>query len=243
MKQDSIKQIKEAVRILNYAADNLTADNILDTKEDIKNALGCINSALFLETPSTSRKFDLYKMASNNEIRPVMCGVFHDEGFKVASDSHILVAVKEEYPEDLEHHILDKTGKDIIGKYPKWRDVMPRDKGVPVQIETAKVYELLKAVKADKKAGLCRPGYVRVRDTFFKVDLMAKLCTFMDAYGTNEIWLQKEDGARRAAGVYAPDGSRAIIMPVAFVNSGYNAPALSEVIEMDRDSYLWYEVA
>ena len=245
MKTDSLKQIQEAIRILSFTADNLVADNILDTKEDIKNALECINKALYMETPSTSTKFDLYKLVANDQIRPVMCGVFHDEGYKVASDSHILAAVKEDYPEELEHHILDKAGENIDGKYPKWQQIFPTDKGVPVKIETAKVYELMKQVNADKKTGANRKGYVKVQETFFKVEIMKKLCTFMDAYGTNELWLAKEQADRRAAGVYAPDGSKALIMPTVFATSygGYNEPTLSEVFEHNKDKYLWCEVA
>lgn len=251
MKPIALKELQEAIRILNYTAGDICPSTTENAKEDIQNALKHIQAAIFSETPNTSRKFDLYKFASNDEIRPVMNGVFHDQGYKVASDCHVLVAVKEAYDEALEHHILGRTGDDIIGKYPMWQSIFPQEvKGEKFEIDSEKVYELLKAVKAEKKAagkgGIVRRGYVKVGETFFAVESMAKLCTFMDAYGCHTLTIENR---LRAAGVYAPDGSKALIMPVAYCQyhdeAGYlqDGDGCMTIFEKLHDKALWYEAA
>lgn len=106
-------------------------------------------------TPAKAGKFNLYNYVESSEIRPCMCGVFHDGGNKVACDSHILVAIKEDYPAEYEGAVLLKDGSyveieevkwdkerkhcetikhrtgyvDQEGRnrtiYPKWRDIIP----------------------------------------------------------------------------------------------------------------------
>ena len=106
-------------------------------------------------TPAKAGKFNIYNYVADDEIRPAMCGVFHDGGNKVACDSHILVAVKAEYPAEYEGSVLLKDGsyveyeetvyneelkKSVTIKhrkawvdkdghnrtiYPKWRDIIP----------------------------------------------------------------------------------------------------------------------
>lgn len=253
MKPIATKELQEAISLLTFQAGNMTATNIEEVREDIRRAIAHIQGAIFSETPHTSTKFDIYKMASTDELRPVMCGVFHDKGYKVASDSSVLVAVKDAYDEALEGHILDRKGQDIIGVYPKWESVFPReddDRRKVFTIDTAKVYELLRQEKAEKKAAgrdrVARRGYVKVGDTFFLADKLAMVCTFMDAYGAKEITTY---GPRRAAAVYAPDGSKALIMPAAFASNvndcyySYNTRCISDTYKKDKDAYLWLEVA
>lgn len=214
MKPIAIKELQEALFILTFQAGNMTTDNTEEVREDIRRAIAHIHGAIFSETPSTSRKFDLYKMTCDDmNTRPAMCGVFHQDGYKVASDTHVLFAVKESYDEHLEGHILDKTGQDIIGKYPNWHALTPKkEEGQGYALDTAKVYELIRKQKAEKKVLKCstRPAYVKIADAFFRADCLAKVCAFMDAYGAKEI---RVVAPNRAAAVFAPDGSWAIIMP------------------------------
>lgn len=253
MKPIATKELQEAISLLTFQAGNLTATTLEEVREDIRRAIAHIQGAIFSETPHTSTKFDIYKMASTDELRPVMCGVFHDKGYKVASDSSVLVAVKDAYDEALEGHILDRKGQDIIGAYPKWESVFPReddDRRRAFTIDTAKVYELLRQEKAEKKAagkhGKARPAYVKVGDTFFRADKLAMACTFMDAYGTREIITH---GTNRAAAIYAPDGSKALVMPAYYARatgSNYytkDDETVAEVFENGKDACLWLEVA
>jgi hypothetical protein len=97
------------------------------------------------------QRFNIYNFTS--DYRPVLAGVFHDGGYKVASDSVVLVAVKSEYQEELEHHIIDKDGKEVIGKYPIWRQVLPYGPDYkPYRIDTAQFEDFLKERRAAWKA-------------------------------------------------------------------------------------------
>ena len=250
MKPISLNELREALNILNFQAGNLNPMNIEEVREDMRRAVAHINGAIYAETPATSTKFDIYKMAAKDETRPAMCGVFHDRGYKVASDSHVLVAIKDTYDEALEGHILDRTGKDIVGKYPKWDLVFPKEEGTGYNIDTQKVYDLLKQEKVEKKAagkwGSPRRAYVKVGETFFRADKLGMVCTFMDAYGTNELRIID---SKRAVAVYAPDGSKALLMPCGYMTyvepDGYphrDVPA-ARVWEDHRDGALWYEAS
>lgn len=64
-------------------------------------------------TPAKAGKFNIYNFVANDEIRPTMCGVYHDRGNKVASDSHILVAIKEDYPAEYEGKVILKDGSFV----------------------------------------------------------------------------------------------------------------------------------
>lgn len=253
MKPEANSQLQTALHYLNIVHDDNGTLNAEEVKFSIGEAIRSIQAAIYVETPHTSTKFDIYKMAAKDELRPVMCGVFHDKGYKVASDSHILVAVRDAYDEALEGHILDRKGQDIIGKYPKWESVFPSETSEEKKaytLDTAAVYELLRQEKAEKKAagrdGVARRGYVKVGDTFFRADKLAMICTFMDAYGAKEITTY---GQRRAAAVYAPDGSKALIMPAVFARNGgctyysQNEPTISDTYEKEKGAYLWLEVS
>ena len=106
-------------------------------------------------TPVKAGKFNIYNYVTKDQIRPSMCGVYHDKGMKVASDSHILIAFEEEYPEEfeggvvlkdgsfveIEEHVWDPESKETktikhrtsyVDKdghnhpiFPKWRDIIP----------------------------------------------------------------------------------------------------------------------
>lgn len=211
MKPQSLKELQEAVSILGY-----TATDLSNAKEDILNAIDRIKAAIFMETPMPKGSFDLWDFVSNDEIRPAMCGIFYDSGFKVASDMHVLVAVKSDYDETMEHHIIGKDGLDIIHPYPKWQCILPtKDEDSQVlTIDTDAVYDAVRRQKAERKMRGKHSAYeaiIRVGDAFFKAEWMVKACRFMDHYGVKEI---RTWGPRRAARVDAPDGSVLIIMPV-----------------------------
>lgn len=251
MKPASLKEINEAVFTLNYLAENIGKDNLDETKEDIRRAISFIKSAIFIETVSASKKFNLYNFTANDKLRPAMEGVYHDKGYKVATDSHILVAVKEQYQEDLEGVILDKRGERIRDyKYPKW-DVLwvqPGSRAMEDKktftIDTDKVREVARVEKAEKKAagknGPHRRALVKAGDVYFNAAQMEKLCAFMDAYGAKEL----NTYGRRGAEIIAPDGSKAIIMPMVYFGYHENKQiTCAEMHEQHHDDAIWYEVA
>lgn len=99
------------------------------------------------EMPSATPtgKFDIWKFILKDKMKPALGGVFHDKGFKVASDSHILVALKEAYPKENEGKILDKKKAEIKGNFPKWRDLIKE--GTAANIDVAHLASFVEGVK------------------------------------------------------------------------------------------------
>lgn len=180
-----------------------------------------IEAIIRLESESTTKsKFKIWDYVGSDTIRLAMCCVFHDSGFKVASDSHILIALKEEYAPELEGRLMKKDGVLLNEdtKYPKWRNVIPNPemtKMRTVVLDFAKIREIEKDFKAKVKAlGSTYNnvlGYVKVADKYtFKLQLLMKMVRFMEHTGTNEL-LVDPDGRRAVLAVAGE--SRCILMP------------------------------
>jgi len=248
MKATALKELQTALQYLNIVKD-CGSLNEGEVKFSVGEAIQAIKSAIYSETPTTGRKFDLNKVTCDDQARPVLCGVLHRKGFKVATDSTVLVAVKETYAEELEGHILDKTGRDIIGVYPNWEALVPqKEAGQGYTLDTEKVYELLRRQKAEKKVNKYdfRQAYVKIGNAFFRAEKLAEVCAFMDAYGATEI---RVIAPNRAAVVFAPDGSVAIIMPSYYgryidENGDLSSQEpTAKIWENHRDGILVYEAA
>lgn len=95
------------------------------------------------------KRFNINNFCGDFQMKAALTGVFHDGGYKVASDSIVLAAIKSDYPEELEHQIIGKDGQEIIAKYPLWRTCLPDGKDYkPYRIETAKFEAFLKERRA-----------------------------------------------------------------------------------------------
>ena len=175
----------------------------------------------------TKSKFKIWDYVSDDDLRPAMCNVYHDKGFKVASDGHILVAIKEEYEAKLEGRLMAKNGTLAHHecRFPKWRDVIPNPKlmeMVPVKIDFAKVWEFEADFKAKKKASGIKgmQAYVRVRENCsFKLEYLVKMAKAMEHIGTDTLMVNK-DGRKAALAVGGE--SKCILMPI------YSLPGTAE---------------
>ena len=174
-----------------------------------------IEAIIRLESETKSKgKFSLWDYVSKDDIRPSMCCVLHDSGFRVASDAHILVVLKEDYPEDMEGKLMKKDGtiEDENVKFPKWRMVIPDpNKMVAVRLDFAGIRQFEADFKAKKKLDKRMEGYVRVGGCLFKLEYLIKAVRFMEHVGTDE-FMVSPDG-RRAALAVSGD-SKMILMPV-----------------------------
>lgn len=90
-------------------------------------------------------KLNLYNYTDHDEFRPALNGVFHDDGFAVATDSHFLVAIKEGYDKKNNGKVIHKDGKEIMGTYPKWRMIIPN--GETQKMDFSALRDFLAGVK------------------------------------------------------------------------------------------------
>ena len=175
-----------------------------------------IETIIRLESETkTKGKFNLWDYTLKDDVlRPSMNCVLHDSGYKVASDAHILVVLKEDYPEDMEGKLMKKDGtiETENVKFPNWRMVIPDPKKmVAVRLDFAGIRQFEADFKAKKKLDKRMEGYVRVGGCLFKLVYLIKAVRFMEHVGTDE-FMVSPDGGRAALAVSGD--SYMILMPV-----------------------------
>lgn len=116
--EDTKKEIKGALdAVLRQEQRSIEYNAVLDKQEPItpiyKEEKKPIAVTEFVETDKKEA-----------EIHPVLTGVYHDNGYVVGTNAHILLARKEYYNKSLEGKITNKKGEVIDGKYPNWRAVV-----------------------------------------------------------------------------------------------------------------------
>lgn len=174
-----------------------------------------IEAIIRLESETKSKgKFSLWDYVSKDDIRPAMRCVLHDSGLKVASDSHILVVLKEDYPEDMEGKLMKKDGTIVTDvKFPNWRMCIPDPKKMEmlaVRLDFAGIRAFEADFKAKKKLDKRMEGYVKVGGSLFKLEYLIKAVRFMEHVGTDEFMLSA-DGKRVALAVSGD--SKMVLMP------------------------------
>lgn len=158
-------------------------DEYTDPAVKVERVRKLITEFLTSQTATRVGKFDLSKFVAKDENRPAMTGVYNDpEGYKVATDGHVLCAVKADVEgvtgqvitpkgvrltdkvyrrDDDGSLIIDADGsyiEDVVDyTYPNWRAVCPDiSRGgyaeVDKPLECARITELYAAAKPEAKA-------------------------------------------------------------------------------------------
>lgn len=185
---------------------------------------------LRIEQSQAKGKFDYYKFVSKDPWKLIMSGVYHDDGFKVASDAHILVAIKDEYDRgELDGKVVGKDGAFIEGKYPNWRAVIPdltvgKMKSESVKIDFTKWDEIMATYKTEKKVGDEKTA-VKVGNAYYNIEKFNLLVLALKELGVNEFintWTVRgiargleivEEDIPRSGFTQSSDGSVALLMP------------------------------
>lgn len=214
MKQTSIEKLSEVYNNLNalYNGERIY--------HDYKSLANLIQEVIRAEasTPVKGRKFNIFDFAyKDDDTRPVMSGVFHDDGWQVASDLHIMLAINETYPEEYEHKILRKDGSFVIGKYPNWRSIIPDGKDYEeYEFDAQKFYEWIEQKRTEWKAEtgkgikFAHGWRVQVGPAQLKAEFFYKFISGMKELGATKILIKD---ARRT--VYAKtDKGIVLLMPV-----------------------------
>ena len=185
MKAESLKAMQELIASANY---NCKDENYVDY---LKKEFARI---IRIESPQSSNpKFDFYKYASKDDMRPAMCGIFHDKGQKVVSNVHILIAKKEDYPEEYEGKILGRDGRFIEGKFPNYESVFPNLKKSAyteheVNFEAFADFVLQTKATAKLRGSDTSFAFVEIGGCYFRLDLFQLLVSYMKEIGAKTIW-------------------------------------------------------
>ena len=214
MKATSITKLSEVYNNLNalYNGEKIA--------HDYKSLADLIQQVIRAEatTEAKAGKFDYFKYVDNTGNRPVMECVFHDEGYKVASDAHILIAIKDNYPEDFEHKMLHADGSfEKYGAYPKWRSVIPKPDGYePYKVDRKAFYDWLTQKRVEYKAETGKGKKFinewrwQVGPARFQAERFDKLLTAMERIGADVLMVK---GAWSSAYAQTEEGT-ALLMPV-----------------------------
>ena len=120
--------------------------NILDKKiKNFKQTLGLevvdacsvesfLDELLYLihnDTKYKTKKFNVHNFCGNDKLRPMLMGVYHEEGYKVATNAITLVCHKETYDTQYEGKTITKDGEILNVKYPNaeyvnYKGVVPK---------------------------------------------------------------------------------------------------------------------
>lgn len=191
MKPESLKAMQE---LANYAS--MYCSQIgLENSKHIQDELARI---IRIETPvCKDPKFDLYNYADKKDnMRPMMGCVYHTEGLKVASDSHILVALKEDYDPELEGKAVKYDGSFPDGKYPNFRSIKPTDfkkTHTANEFDFEKFDEFVRDAKSQIKLKVHKDMYnfyVCIGGCYFRLELLIKLVAYMKKIGTTTLWTE-----------------------------------------------------
>ena len=167
--EDTKKEVKGALdAVLRQEQRSIEYNAVLDKQEPItpiyKEEKKPIAVTEFVETDKKEA-----------EIHPVLTGVYHDNGYVVGTNAHILLARKEDYNKSLEGKITNKKGEVIDGKYPNWRAVIEGETttnswGINLDELHAFVRGMLTKLKADgAKKSTIDSATIAFKDTDGKI--------------------------------------------------------------------------
>ena len=124
--------------------------------------------------------FGIFNYVSKDKNRPYMSGVYYKDGFSVATDSFILVGVKNNYPAEWEGKIINNLGTALDYNFPNYKNVLPKDSDcnsdteVNLSIEdiTAQ-YRKYKVAKKEHKNIVNNPHYkFKIGDYYFNIAML-----------------------------------------------------------------------
>lgn len=140
-------------------------------------------------------KIDLMQFASQDLHRLFMNGVYHDKGFKIATDGRILAMIKDSYPEAMEGKIFDyKLNKELEGQFPKYQRVIPDTKDrVKKNIFTVDDLKVVTALSKKKKdSNWC----VMFDDKYiFTLSILRRVLSFWLAYPNAKLWVSEKENS------------------------------------------------
>lgn len=201
-------------------------------------------------------KLDPYRFVGKDDLRPNMMGVYHKKGYIYATDAHILIRKKTDYPKSLEGKVIDKKGKVLGDRYPDADGLISSKTGyVPYSVDVNMLANTADACIKSRKSDnpyrylVLYPQSVSPKDIIVRRSgnyfsqapeipgtpgsimldpyYVKKLVHFMKAEKTDTVWMNKISSQGSPVMAYGQD-SVALLMPVSM---GYYD--MSEKIDLD----------
>jgi hypothetical protein len=186
---------------------NLIQDAIKLISNDDNNAMAVdlLKQFVRANTPTTKNgKLNLWNWVSRDKIcRPMLLGVFHDteQQTAVATDTHVLIASKDDYKEpdsdtQMEDsgkgYIITKKGEYITGyRFPDWRRVIPTEGLTPICVNRERIREFVHEDDAAKKAGTARTLAIRISSEKSPAFVSPQYCKLLLTLPEGNFWMNK----------------------------------------------------
>lgn len=143
-----------------------------------------------VEDAKINMRFNLFDYISSDAANKCLHGIYYNDGYKVATDAHILIAIKATYPADYEKKVLMKNGKLIrYYDFPEWKKVAFADIVYyrSITIDLNKVNDILKEIKIQNKLSDEPFDKIKIDNIYYRLDLFIKFYRAMKFFGTNVI--------------------------------------------------------
>ena len=166
LKQVSVKDtenvIENVLGVVYRQEQRLMAFNALLDKQghitpEYKEDKKAISVSEFVETDK--KRSELYTM---------LTGVFHDKGYVVGTDAHLLLARKEDYDKSLEGKVTNKKGEVLDGKYPDWRAAVSGKQGKSWGVNLEDLHAFTRGVLSKLRAEKANPSTKKDAKIAFK---------------------------------------------------------------------------
>lgn len=239
----AINKIQEASTCIYDLANYGDCTDIV--KNELKQVYKLMEEFIRANTKEKGGRLDMFKFTLCKEttkdgsyMRPGMAGVYHDSDNQVAvsSDTHILIASKNDYKPEHAGHTLTKKG-EILGteefpvKFPKWKSIIPDvNNGNYVKLNKAVLEEKIRQAQAAKKLTKekCVYFYIHMnfikggneREVYFRLEYIETLLGM-----PGDIWVC--DYNRSA--YYSDDNYEVVVMPVYGPENGESIDRLHRV--------------
>ena len=123
----------------------------LTDEADIKKLL---SDFLRANTIAKNEKFDLSKYIKNAKEETTnksLTGIYHENGFRIATNGYILCVVDDDYPAEYEGKIISPKGEIIDETYPQWQYVLPTEKELKRTIFTKNAADIIQRIREEEK--------------------------------------------------------------------------------------------
>ncbi len=224
----SFKKLEEAYDKLKWLKE--TDFNKEEIKSLVNEIQRLIEETIIDHTPKPKGKFDLWEYVANDELRPVLNGIYHDPIHKVAAatDAHVLVVDSASFDES---HVdkredqegdsifrckrpVDKYGKFIDGHFPNYEKCIPEktDEHEKFMLDMDEIASLITKHKAWLKLnGYGKSRYAptciyKVKDSYFEIHLLYKFLKATEG--------EINVSAPNKPGVFWSEKRKALIMPM-----------------------------
>lgn len=143
--------------------------------------------------------------------------VYHEGGFVVGTNNHIIYARREDYPAELEGKMTDKKGRITGGSLPMpWREVLPEDEQTePLEVDIDGLHRFVAGVRATDKSEYAHVG-IKLPDgriLFYGAKRLDLFLRAARASGAKVMLTGEDAGYKRDSLSFHTDDAAGMIMP------------------------------